>query len=148
MYITSFSYKSGVVLDLRYLTLVITKQHSFSLNYDYRVNEFENLNFVSFFRKERTMPGYIWDNYHIKSFTRVNFIDYLTLSSGKCAGLELEWLKCADRVGLMNSREKCKESFEDFQECSWRIKTVSLGTLLMTSKAWEVGFCHCKKITL
>ncbi|XP_053393895.1 NADH dehydrogenase [ubiquinone] iron-sulfur protein 5-like [Mercenaria mercenaria] len=69
-----------------------------------------------------TTGGNWWDGWKIKSITRVNFIDFYTLSNMRCADMEMEFLKCADRVGLMYSKERCKDTFEDWKECTWQMK--------------------------
>ncbi|XP_060570500.1 NADH dehydrogenase [ubiquinone] iron-sulfur protein 5-like [Ruditapes philippinarum] len=69
------------------------------------------------------MPGWFWDRYTFVSPTRLSFIDFYTLGNSRCADMEIEWLKCADRVGLANSKELCPKSFDDYKECISRLKS-------------------------
>ena len=62
--------------------------------------------------------------FKIKSFTKHRYIDYLALNSWYCGEMEMEFLQCAGRVGLINANTKCALLLEDLQECKMASKRV------------------------
>ena len=54
------------------------------------------------------------------------YIDFIHLTSTKCKDFHLEFLRCSSRVGLQNAESKCKEQFDDVQECSLNRKRVNI----------------------
>ncbi|KAH3849782.1 hypothetical protein DPMN_092186 [Dreissena polymorpha] len=56
--------------------------------------------------------------------SRVPYIDYFGLGDLRCGDMEIEWRKCAQTTGLVQSKTKCKVEWEDFFECKKQIKTL------------------------
>ena len=48
-----------------------------------------------------------------------------TAQKGPCAAREIDWARCATRVGEMRARIECKPFLDDFMECAHHIKSVS-----------------------
>ena len=51
-----------------------------------------------------------------------------TLQKGPCARYEMDFARCADRIGLERSLTDCKKYMQDMHECAHKLKAV--GTIL------------------
>ncbi|CAD5113358.1 unnamed protein product [Dimorphilus gyrociliatus] len=49
---------------------------------------------------------------------------WFTYQFGPCADLELDYYRCASRVGEKQVDTKCRKMFEDLRECVFRTKTI------------------------
>ncbi len=65
-------------------------------------------------------------------FTRIS--DHMwTYQSSLCRDWEMDYMRCAGRVGLQQSEKKCSKLLDDWEECLFRRKQVILNVIIMTS---------------
>ena len=53
-------------------------------------------------------------------------VDLGTAQKSQCAARELDWIRCSARVGEIRRVEECKEYLDDFKECLFKTKAVSI----------------------
>eukprot|EP00914_Ancora_sagittata_P018260 GHVO01036109.1.p1 GENE.GHVO01036109.1~~GHVO01036109.1.p1 ORF type:complete len:120 (+),score=12.81 GHVO01036109.1:101-460(+) len=47
---------------------------------------------------------------------------WFSFQASSCRDMELDWARCASRVGVQRARTECKEYHEDLMECATRNK--------------------------
>lgn len=51
--------------------------------------------------------------------------NWFTKQTTYCADLEMDYVRCASRVSMMQAKVECKEFLEDLHECIYHTKVVS-----------------------
>lgn len=57
-------------------------------------------------------------------FTRLTE-HWFTHQYGPCKDFQMDYVRCAGRVGAKHETTKCKEYLDDWMECAFKVKTVS-----------------------